>query len=54
MTEVQLQYCQRVDGIAAADDWWRLMIDEEQRREAMVEKAAVRQLNRLATATGAA
>jgi hypothetical protein len=31
MTEAQAQHCERVAGIAAAgEDWWRLMIDEQQ------------------------
>jgi hypothetical protein len=43
MTETQAQHCERVAGIAAAgEDWWRLMIDEQQRRKAKVEKAVVR------------
>ena len=53
MTEAQLQHCQRVAGIAAAgEDRWRLMIDEEQRRKAKVEKTVVRQLHRMATGGG--
>jgi hypothetical protein len=53
MTEAQLQHCQRVAGIAAAgEDWWRLMIDEEQRRKANVERTVVRQLHRTATGGG--
>jgi hypothetical protein len=27
MTKAQLQHCERVAGIAAGEDWWRLMID---------------------------
>jgi hypothetical protein len=51
MTEAQ--HCERVAGIAAAgEDWWRLMIDEQQRRKAKVEKAVVRQLHRMATGGG--
>lgn len=50
MTEAQLQHYQRVAGIAAAGPgWWRLMIDEEVRRKANVEKTVVRQLHRMAT-----
>jgi hypothetical protein len=53
MTEAQAQHCERVAGIAAAgEDWWRLMIDEQQRRKAKVEKAVVRQLHRMATGGG--
>jgi hypothetical protein len=40
MTEAQLQHC---------PGWWRLMIDEEVRRKANVEKTVVRQLHRMAT-----
>jgi hypothetical protein len=50
MTEAQAQHCQRVAAIAAkGDDWWRLMVDEQTRRTAKVEKAVVRQLHRRAT-----
>ena len=53
MTEAQLRHCERVAGIAAADEgWWRLMIDEENRRKAQVEKTVVRQLHRMATGGG--
>jgi hypothetical protein len=48
MTEAQLQHCERVAGIAAAgSNWWRLMIDEEERRKAKVEKTVVRKLHRM-------
>jgi hypothetical protein len=50
MTEAQLQHCPRIAGIAAAGPGWsRLMIDEEVRRKANVEKTVVRQLHRMAT-----
>ena len=53
MTEARLRHCERVAGIAAAgSDWWRLMIDEENRRKAQVEKTVVRQLHRMATGGG--
>ena len=51
--EAKLRHCERVAGIAAAgEDWWRLMVDEQQRRKANVEKAVVRQLHRMATGGG--
>jgi hypothetical protein len=50
MTEAEARHCMRVAGIAAAgEDWWRLMVDEEQRRKAKVETAVVRRLHRMAT-----
>jgi hypothetical protein len=53
MSEAQLRHYQRVAGIAAAgEDWWRLMIDEAQRRKANVERTVVRQLHRMATGGG--
>ena len=53
MTEARLQHCERVAGISAAgSDWWRLMIDEENRRKAQVEKTVVRHLHRMATGGG--
>ena len=50
MTAAQARHCARVAGIAAAgEDWWRLMIEEEQRRKAKVEATVVRQLHRMVT-----